>query len=54
MAEKYAEFSHDQLDPYMGINSEDLEKQCSEESDVMQSVEYQSQPSSSYVVCPYD
>ena len=30
MAEKHAEFSHDQLEPYMGIGSEDIEKQYHE------------------------
>ena len=36
MAEKHAEFSHDQLEPYMCISSEDIEKQYHEESDMMQ------------------
>ena len=27
-------------DPYKGINNEDIEKQCCEKTDVMQSVEY--------------
>ena len=54
MAEKHAEFSHDQLEQYMGISSEDIEKRYHEESDVMQSMEYQSQPSFSHIEVPYD
>ena len=38
----------------MGISSEDIEKQYREESNVMQSTEYQSQSSSSPVEVPYD
>ena len=30
------------VEPYKGINNEDIEKQCCEKSYVMQSVEYQS------------
>ena len=40
--------------PHKGINNEYIEKQCCEESDVMQSVDYQSQPSSSHLEVPYD
>ena len=54
MAEKHAKFSHDQLEPYMSISNEDIEKQCCETIHVMQLVEYQSQLSSSHMEFPYD
>ena len=41
-------------EPYKGINNEDIEKQCCENSDVMQSVEYQSQSSFSHIEVPCD
>ena len=54
MEEEHSEFSRDHsesypAEPHKGISNEDIEK-----SDVMQSVEYQSQPSFSHVEVPYD
>ena len=37
-----------------GMSNEDIEKQCCEKSNVMQSMEYQSQPSFSHIEVPYD
>ena len=59
MEEENSEFSHDHLEsyhaePHKGNSNENIEKQCCENSDVMQSVEYQSQPSSSHIEVPYD
>ena len=59
MEEEHSEFSHDHSESYhaelyKGISNEYIEKQCCENSNVMQSVEYQSQPSSSHVEVPYD
>ena len=47
MEEKNSEPSHGHsksyhAEPHKGIGNEDIEKQCCEKSDVMQSVEYQS------------
>ena len=58
MKEEHSEFSHDHpesyhAEPHTGISNEDIEKQYCEKSDVMQSTEYQSQPSSSHVEVPY-
>ena len=38
----------------MCINSDDIEKQYHEESDMMQLTKDQSQPSSSHIEVPYD
>ena len=38
----------------MGINNEDLERQCNDESNWMQLIEDQSQLSSSHAEVPYD
>ena len=59
MEEDHSKLLYDDLEPYhaephKGINNEDIEKQCCENSDVMQSVEYQSQPYSSHIEVPYD
>ena len=59
MEEEHSYFSHDHSDSYHAkphkVNSnENIEKQCCENSDVMQSVEYQSQPSFSHIEVPYD
>ena len=40
--------------PYKGINNEYMEKQCCENTNVMQFVEYQSQLSSSHIEFPHD
>ena len=54
MEEEHLEFSHDHSESYHAephkVNSNEyIEKQCCEKLDVMQSVEYQSQPSSSHI-----
>ena len=59
MEEEHSEFSRDHsksyhVEPHKGISNEDIEKQYCEKSDVMQSVEYQSQPSFSHIEVPYD
>ena len=59
MEEEHSEFSRDHsesyhAEPHKGISNEDIEKQCCEKSDVMQSVEYQSHPSFSHIEVPYD
>ena len=58
MEEEDSEFSLDHskhhTDPHKVNSNEYIEKQCCEKLDVMQSVEYQSQPSSSHVEVPYD
>ena len=59
MEEEHSEFSHDHLESYhselyKGINNEDIEKHCCEKTDVMQSVEYQSQLSYSHMDFSYD
>ena len=59
MEEDHSEFSHDHSESYHAelhkVNSNEyIEKQCCEKLDVMQSVEYQSQPSSSLIEVPYD
>ena len=59
MEEEHSEPSHGHsesyhVEPHKGINNEDIEKQCCEKLDVMQSVEYQSQPSFSHIEVPYD
>ena len=41
-------------EPHKGINHEDMEKQCCENTDVMQLGEYQSQLSSSHIEFPHD
>ena len=51
--EEHSEFSYDQSELYLSICNEDLEKQCSEESDGVQLVEVFSQPSSSHIDFPY-
>ena len=58
MEEEHSKLLYDHLEsyhlePYKGINNEDIEKQCCEKTDVMQSVEYQSQLSSSHMEFPY-
>ena len=54
MEEEHVKFSHDQLEPYMCISSEDIEKWYHKESDMMQLTKEQSQPSSSHMEVPYD
>ena len=59
MEEEHSEFSHDHPESchaelHKGIRNEDIEKQYCEKSNVMQSVKYQSQPSSSHIEVPYD
>ena len=59
MEEKHSECSHDHsesyhAEPHKGISNEEIEKQCCEKSDVMLSVEYQSQPSFSHIEVPHD
>ena len=58
MEEERSEFSHDHLEyhaePHKVNSNEYIEKQCCENLDVMQSVEYRSRPSSSHVEVPYD
>ena len=54
MEEEHAEFSHDQLEPYMCISTENIEKQYHEELDMMQLTKDQSHPSSSHIEVPYD
>ena len=54
MEEQHSEFSCDHsksyhVEPHKGIRDEDIEKRYREKSDVMQSVEYQSQPSFSHL-----
>ena len=39
MEEEHANFLYDQYEPCISISDEDLEKQCIEESDRMQSIE---------------
>ena len=53
MEEEHSKLLYDQsesyhAEPHKCINNEDIETQCCEKLDVMQSVEYQSQPSSSH------
>ena len=40
------------VEPQKGINNEDMEKQCCEKSNVMQLVEYHSQPYFSHIEVP--
>ena len=59
MEEEDSYFSHDHsesyhVEPHKGISNEDIENQYGEKLDVMQSTEYQSQPSSSHIEVPYD
>ena len=59
MEEEHLKFSRDHsesyhAEPHKGISNEDIEKQCCEKLDVMQTVEYQSQPSFSHIEVPYD
>ena len=59
MEEQHSKLLYDHLESYhaepdKGINNEDIEKQCCEKTDVMQSMEYQSQLSSSHMKFPYD
>ena len=59
MEEKHSEFSRDHSDSYHAdlhkcISNEYIEKQCCEKLDVMQSVDFQSRPSSSHIEIPYD
>ena len=59
MEEEHSKLLYDhsesyRLEPYKGINNEDIKKHCCEKTDVMQSVEYQSQLSSSHMEFPYD
>ena len=59
MEEEHSEFSCDHsesyhAEPHKGISNEDIEKHCCENLDVMQSVEYWSQPSFSHIQVPYD
>ena len=59
MEEERSKSSHDHsksyhVEPHKVNNNEYIEKQCCEKLDVMQSVEYQSQPSSSHIEVPYD
>ena len=51
--EEQSYFSYDRLELYLSIYNEDLEKQCSEESDWVQLV-YFSQSSFSHTNVPYD
>ena len=41
-------------EPHKGINNEDIEKQFCEKTDVIESMVYQSQLSSSHMEFPYD
>ena len=52
--EEQLEFSYDQSELYLSICNEDLEKQCSEESDRVQLAEVFPWPSSSHIDVPYD
>ena len=57
--EKNSKFSHDHsetyhVEPHKGISNEDIEKHCCENLDVMQSMKYQSHPSSSHIEVAYD
>ena len=59
MEEEHLEFSRDHsesyhAEPHKGISNEDIEKQCCEKSDVMKSLECQSQPYFSHIEVPYD
>ena len=58
MEEEHSEFSHDHseyhAEPHKVNSNEYIEKQCCEKLDVLQSVEYQSQLSSSHTYFPYD
>ena len=51
--EEQLEFSYDQSELYLSICNKDLEKQCSEESNGIQLVEFFSQPLSSHIDAPY-
>ena len=51
--EEQSEFSYDQSELYLNICNEDLEKQCSEESDGVQLAEVFHWPSSSHIDVPY-
>ena len=50
MEQEHAANPYDQSKPYINVNNEDIEKQCSEESDMM----HQFQLSSSHTEVPYD
>ena len=57
--EEHLEFSRNHsesyhAEPHKCISNEDIEKQCCEKLDVMQSMEYKSQPYYSHVEVPYD
>ena len=52
--EEQSKFSYDQLELYLSICNEDLEKQCSEKSDEVQLAEVFPRPSSSHIDVPYD
>ena len=54
MKEEHSEFSCDHAEQQKGISNEDIEKQYCEKSDVMQSVDYPSQPYFSHIEVPYD
>ena len=59
MKEENSEFLCDHsyschAEQHNGISNEDIEKQYCEKSDVMQSMEYQPQPSFSHIKVPYD
>ena len=47
-------YTYDQSEPYISTCNEDLEKQCSEESDLVQLIKEYSQPLSSHTYVPYD
>ena len=58
MEEDHAEFSRNHLEtyhakPHKVSSNEYIEKKCCGKLDVMQSVEYQSRPSSSHIEVPY-
>ena len=53
-SDTYESCKEEQLELYLSICNEDLEKQCSEESDRVQLVEVFSQPSSSHIDVPCD
>ena len=59
MEEEHSEPSHGHsesyhAEPHKGISNEDIEMQCCEKLDVIQSVEYQYHASPSHVEVPYE
>ena len=58
MEEEHSEFSHDHLEYHAKLHkfnsNEYIEKQYCEKSDVMQSMDYQSQPYFQHIEVPYD